>query len=253
MRIRLRVAAATGVMLIALVGMCSSVVQAAGLRDPRQVTYDGKRLWVRLAPGQITRLVLPEPLTQQRFALSPSAATLSTDPSDPRQLVIEALEPEAEAQLSVSTTRQVYVVVLRRASAAADSVVTVSHPPAPPPKRHPGLDPKAAMRTFWRSQWWGRSFSPDIRVEPVDGLLAQSKGQETRYVAYQRGLGFYGWTLRLTNTSKAVQVLDIESLRDASGRLLSVMPQGSISAYPIGHLAPGQSLRLHLTYEEGRP
>jgi hypothetical protein len=252
MRIRLWVAAATGVMLIALAGMYSSV-QAAGLRDPRQVTYAGKRIWVRLAPGQITRLVLPEPLTQQRFALSPRAATLSTDPSDPRQLVIEALEPEAEAQLSVSTTRQVYVVVLRLATAAADSVVTVSHPPAPPPRRHPNLDPKAAMRTFWRSQWWGRSFSPDIRVEPVEGLLSRSEGQETRYVAYQRGLGFYGWTLRLTNTSKAVQVLDIESLRDASGRLLSVMPQGSISAYPIGHLAPGQSLRLHLTYEEGRP
>ncbi len=227
-----------------------SLANAATLRDPRKVVYDGKKIWVRIAADQITRLVLPAPLTLQSFAVSPSVATLSTETTDPRQLIIHAVNPQGQVHLTVNTTRQAYVVVLRRAEKSADSVVTVVHPPPPAPKRHAAPNPQVAMRQFWLSQWWGRSLSPAIRVKPVAGFVQHSETQETQYVAYQCGLGFYGWTLRITNKSERPQVVDIESLQDVSGRLLSVMPQRSDAAREMGRLAPGQSMLLHLAYME---
>jgi hypothetical protein len=109
------------------------------------------------------------------------------------------------------------------------------------------------MRQFWWVQWWGRGAPPHIRYEPVEGVLATGEGQQTEYVAYQHGLGFYGWTLKVTNTGTTAQVVDIEAMQDASGRLLSILVQRTSRADDIGRLEPGQSLRLHLAYLEERP
>lgn len=241
---------------LSIIMMCFLMTVAsaeAALRVPREVVYRGEIIWVRIAPDQITRLILPSPLTLQPFALSPSVATLSTDPGDTRQLIIHALKPEGTAHVTVNTTRQAYVVAFRQAERAADSVVTVVHPAPSEPKTHPQIDPKAAMRKFWLSQWWGRSLSPSIRVKPVDGFLDQSEDRETQYIAYQSGLGFYGWTLRIRNTGDRPQMVNIEAMQDASGRLVSIIPQRRDSTRELGRLEPGQSMLIHLAYVEGGP
>ena len=198
---------------------------SAPLYPPREVSGASQPIWVRLLPDQITRLVLPDPLTEQDFAVPPSVATFKTNPSDPKQLIVVAKAPKGDTHMTVHTTRQTYVVVLRRADQRADSVITVTPPPDPPPPTHPKPSAEAAMRQFWQVQWWGRSDPPHIRYEPVEGFLVKSEGQQTEYVAYQCGLGFYGWTLKVTNTGTTAQVVDIEAMQDVSGRLLSILVQ----------------------------
>jgi len=238
--------------VILLISIAASA-QSEPLRPPRQVSAAQQPIWVRLAPDQITRVAFPDPLTEQDFAVSPSVAVLKADPSDSRQLIIVAKAPKGETHLIVNTTRRAYVVALRRADRAADSVVTVTPPPKPPAPAHPEPAAEAAMRRFWRAQWWGRGAPPHIRYEPVEGVLSKDEEQQTEYVAYQHGLGFYGWTLQVTNTSAAPQVVDIEAMQDASGRLLSVLVQRGRWPSDLGRLEPGESLRLHLAYMEEPP
>ena len=240
-------------MFVMLPTLIAASAPSAPLRPPRQVSAAQEPIWVRLAPDQITRLAFPDPLTEQDFAVPPGVAVLKADPSDSRQLIIVAKAPAGETHLIVNTTRRAYVVAIRRADRAADSVVTVTPPPAPRPPSHPEPSPEAAMRRFWRAQWQGASASPDIRFEAVDGLLSTLEGQRTEYVAYQQGLGFYGWTLQVTNTSAEPQAVAIEALQDASGRLLSVMVQRARWPSDLGRLEPGESLRLHLAYMEEPP
>ena len=230
--------------------LLSVVTESQALLKARTVQDTGQKIWVRIQADQFTTVLFPAPLTRQMFPVSSEIATFSTTPEHPRRLVIRGVKPtQTQHEFSVSTTQGSYLLVLRGAKKEADSGVTIKRAAPPVLPTHPEADSAEVVRQFWLSQWWNRSLEPGIRIQVVTGFAALQEGQETEYVAYQEGLGLYGWTLRVKNTSDTPQVVDIESITDVSGRLISVIPQSPSGSAGMGQLEPGESVLLHLAYE----
>lgn len=252
------------IMRIALsLALClvASTWAEARMRPPREAVYQGKRMWVRIAKGQMTKVIFPDPLPTQPFPVHAHEVVLSRDALDARQLIIQGIDPPDHLEFTVNTTRQPYLIVLKRDTQAPDSVVTVVHPP---------LVEQAAMahieaprfppiRSLWITQWRGDPGHPEpgVTLRPVQGTLADNAEQSLTYRHYIEGFGHYGWTLTMVNKTPHPKALQVEQIRDPAGQLVSIIVQhpGRLSPDMRSHhiVQPQETVLLHLLYqEEGR-